>query len=137
LDQAESYIAGLCAEYPPLRDCVVDIEELAQEQFHTWDSRHESVVGLLQEHDHDGAGEQLRGIGGRHAHFVATRVLRAVKCGHESLSVFLAAADDPLPRQYRALVLVTMALAILCVGPLPATCRYDPPQPPSWMILAI
>lgn len=123
LDRAEGWIAALCAAHPPLRDCVEDIEELAREQFHVWDSRHEAVLALLQEHDHDGAGEGQRGFGGRHGHFVATRVLRAIRVGHESLSVFLGAADDPLPRQHRALVIVSMALAILCVGP----CRPLPP----------
>lgn len=89
--------------------------ELAREQFHVWDSRHDALLELLQEHDHSGLGEGGRGVGGRHLHYALTRLLRALRFGHETLSVVLGAHDDPLPRQFRAMVLVSMMLGILAV----------------------
>lgn len=134
LDQAEAWIESMCVAEPRLRSCVEDIEELAREQAHAWDARSEAVLAVLQERDHDGAGQGLRGFGGRSVHYASARVIRAFRQGHESLSVLWGAPDDPLPRQHRALVLVTLTLSILCVGarrparPPPQRIRR-PPHP--------
>lgn len=52
----------------------------------------------------------------RPRNYVAARLARSLQMGHETLAVIFSPADDPLPRQHRALVLVSMLLALLCVG---------------------
>lgn len=125
LDQADAWIESVCAAAPRLRESLSDIEALAQEQVRVWDLRHDAALKLLQRSDPDGAGEGQRGFGGRHLHFFLTRMVRAMRYGHEALSVLIGANDDPLPRQHRAIVIITMTLAVLCVDVWMCVDRED------------
>lgn len=115
MDSANAWLAKQCAASAELEDAMEELRALAKDQQRAWDVRHDMLLGLLQ------GEEQKRSHGarlgrGRHAQFAATRVVRALQQGHETLSLFLGPADEPLPRQWRAVQLITMILAILCVS---------------------
>lgn len=85
-------------------------------QVMAWDARHEALLETLAEFDASGGAV---GAGGsrlaRLRTFAVSRVARALRLGHETLSVFFGFDDEPLPKQCRAAVLISALMAVLCV----------------------
>lgn len=87
-----------------------------------WSLRRDGVLRALRDagkHAHtSSSASAAAGAAIQDAHtgiFFASRIMRALQVGHDTISVFLGPADDPIPREFRAALLVSTLLVVLTV----------------------
>lgn len=128
MDAAEAWLKHAVLAHPPLADWVESFEKLADEQVRVWQLRDQALLKGLQKAETLAVSAAKRGGGAAGASaagvmsatrafsYILTRVARGLMMGHETLSIFLAPADEPLPRQHKVMLMCSALLAMLCVS---------------------
>lgn len=124
LDQTEAWLAALAAAHPAVQQALPALTDVADRQRATWEANHEQALSATQQQEEAAAVRSSKGGFAAPLLAAGKRLAAALRRG-ATLAVLAAlgassrdggGSPSPLTDQYRAFVLPSTILAILCVG---------------------
>lgn len=94
----------------------------AHAQVLAWTLRREGVLAAMRDAERQTTTRSAKGA--RHALFLVARLLHSLQVKHDTLAVFFGPADDPVPREFRATLLLSTLLVILTVDVWMCACPH-------------